>query len=154
MPWDDVVAALHALETQIRLIVVPGHNGSTIIDDSYNASPASVLAALSLLAETPGRHIAVLGDMLELGSQEEEGHLTVGREASEVADHLIVVGRLGRLIGEEALRCGMPGESVRFGEGNEQVVEMLKGLLRPGDHVLVKGSRGLRMEEIVRGLKA
>jgi UDP-N-acetylmuramoyl-tripeptide--D-alanyl-D-alanine ligase len=125
-----------------------------LIDDTYNAAPASTIAALNLLEEMTGRHIAVLGDMLELGSYTEEGHIKVARRASVVADRLVVVGSLGRLIGEEALRAGMKPEWVFFAADNAQVVEYLKRILRQGDHVLVKGSRGLKMEEIVEGLRA
>jgi UDP-N-acetylmuramoyl-tripeptide--D-alanyl-D-alanine ligase len=71
-----------------------------------------------------------------------------------VANRLVVVGTLGRLIGEEALRAGMAPDRVFFAADNEQVVEYLQRVLKPGDHVLVKGSRGLRMEEIVEGLRA
>jgi UDP-N-acetylmuramoyl-tripeptide--D-alanyl-D-alanine ligase len=154
MAWSDIIPALQTLDVQVRLLVVPGYNDATIIDDSYNASPVSTLAALNLLEEMPGRHIAVLGDMLELGSFEQEGHRKVGRRASVAAHHLVVVGSLGRLMGEEALRSGMPPERVFFAADNEQVVEYLKRVVQPGDHVLVKGSRGLHMEDIVNGLKA
>ena len=154
MSWEDIREALQALDTQVRLLVVPGYNGSTLIDDTYNASPASTLAALDLLEEVEGRRIAVLGDMLELGSYEQEGHLEVGRRAGGVAGVLVLVGSLGRLIGEEALRLGMAPERVFFATGNGQVIDYLRERLLPGDYVLVKGSRGLRMEEIVDGLRA
>lgn len=154
MQWDDIVASLERLDAQVRLLVVPGWNGSTLIDDTYNAAPESTLAALNLLDEMRGKKIAVLGDMLELGPYTQEGHLKVAGRARRVADRLVVVGTLGRLIGEEALRAGMPPGRVFFAADNAQVVEYLKRLLKPGDHVLVKGSRGLKMEEIIYGLKA
>jgi UDP-N-acetylmuramoyl-tripeptide--D-alanyl-D-alanine ligase len=154
MDWDKIVSALQDLDVQIRLLVVPGYNGSTIIDDTYNAAPASTIAALNLLNEMAGRRIAVLGDMLELGSYTAEGHRKVAGRATVVANRLVVVGSLGRLIGEEALRLGMKPEAVFFAVDNAQVVDYLKRVLAPGDHVLVKGSRGLHMEEIVDGLKA
>jgi len=154
MDWNDIVRALADLDVQVRLIVAAGINDSTLIDDSYNASPASTIAALDLLDEMQGRRIAVLGDMLELGSYEDEGHRKVGRKASSVANMLILVGTLGRIIGEEALSAGMRPERVFFAGDNEQVVEYLKERLEPGDFVLVKGSRGLHMEDIVQGLKA
>jgi UDP-N-acetylmuramoyl-tripeptide--D-alanyl-D-alanine ligase len=153
MDWHDIISALHKLDAQIRLIVVPGYNGSTVIDDSYNASPDSTIAALNLLDDMQGNRVAVLGDMLELGSYEREGHFRVARRASVVASRLVVVGTLGRLIGDEALRSGMPPERVFFAADNAQVVEYLKRVLKPGDFVLVKGSRGLHMEQIVDGLK-
>lgn len=154
MGWDEIVAALQKLDAQVRLLVVAGYNDSTLIDDTYNAAPESTVAALNLLGEMKGSKVAVLGDMLELGSYTEEGHLKVARRASVAADRLVVVGSLGRLIGEEALRAGMPPHKVFFAADNAQVVEYLKRLLKPGDHVLVKGSRGLHMEEIIYGLKA
>ncbi len=153
MDWTDIVAALHKLDAQVRLLVVPGHNGSILIDDSYNASPESTIAALNLLNDMQGQRIAVLGDMLELGSYEQEGHLRVARRAGVVADRLVVVGLLGRLIGEEALRCDMAPDRVFFARDNDQVVEYLRRVLKRGDYVLVKGSRGLRMDKIVDALK-
>ncbi|MEO5953675.1 MAG: UDP-N-acetylmuramoylalanyl-D-glutamate--2,6-diaminopimelate ligase, partial [Chloroflexia bacterium] len=104
--------------------------------------------------EMQGRKVAVLGDMLELGPYTQEAHLKVARRASVAADRLIVVGSLGKLIGEEALRAGMQPQSVFFAADNTQVVEYLKRILKQGDHVLVKGSRGLHMEDIIYGLKA
>ncbi len=101
-----------------------------------------------------GRRIAVLGDMLELGSYEDEGHRKVGRKAASVANMLILVGTLGRIIGEEALSAGMRPERVFFANDNDHVIEYLRERLKPGDFVLVKGSRGLHMEDIVQGLKA
>lgn len=154
MSWGEIVEGLEGLRTQVRLLPVPGWNDSTLIDDTYNAAPDSMVAALDLLDEMQGGKVAVLGDMLELGSYTEEGHLRVGRRAAAVADRLVAVGSLGRVIGEEALRAGMAPDSVFFAMENGQVVDYLKGLLKQGDHVLVKGSRGLYMNEIVEGLRA
>ncbi len=153
MDYPSIVEALEGLDAQVRLLVVPGYNGSTLIDDSYNAAPDSTLAALNLLEEMPGQHVAVLGDMLELGSHTQEGHWKVGRRAGAVAGRLVVVGSLGRLIGEEALCAGMPPDRVFFAADNEHVVEYLQRVLKPGDYVLVKGSRSLQMEKIVDALK-
>ena len=152
LSWGEIIAGLKDVSAQLRLVAVPGVNESTILDDTYNASPASTIAALNLLEELPGRHIAVLGDMLELGDYEEEGHRKVGRRALEVASVLITVGPRARIIGEEAISCGMPRDSVHILESNREAIRLLKGLLKPGDVVLVKGSRGMRMEEIVAAL--
>lgn len=153
MSLEEIAEGLHEVSPSLRLIVEAGINGSTIIDDSYNASPASTLAALNLLAELDGRKVAVLGDMLELGNFAEEGHQMVGRRAADVADLLIAVGELGELIGREALACGRDPGSVFLVRGNVEAVQLLKSLLRPGDVVLVKGSRGMRMEEIVEAIR-
>ena len=149
MMWDDIIAGLQDHQAQIRLVAVPGPQGSTILDDTYNASPASMFAALNLLAELGGRKIAVLGDMLELGSYEEEGHRLVARRAMDVADILICVGSLGRIIGEEALSLGMDPERVCLSPNNQEAIECLQKSIQPGDYILIKGSRGMQMEEIV-----
>ncbi|HDN80721.1 MAG TPA: UDP-N-acetylmuramoyl-tripeptide--D-alanyl-D-alanine ligase, partial [Chloroflexi bacterium] len=152
LSWGEIIAGLRDVSAQLRLVAVPGYNGSTILDDTYNASPASTIAALNLLEELPGRHIAVLGDMLELGDYEEEGHRKVGRRALEVASLLITVGPRARIIGEEALACGMPPENVYIFDSKQEAIRLLKELLEPGDVVLVKGSRGMRMEEVVAAI--
>ncbi|MGI8588419.1 MAG: UDP-N-acetylmuramoyl-tripeptide--D-alanyl-D-alanine ligase [Chloroflexia bacterium] len=155
MNWKDIIIGLQTGEAQqLRLLVVQGINDLTIIDDSYNANPASTLAALNLLLEMPKPHVAVLGDMLELGEYEEEGHIKVARRAIEVADQLVAVGNLGRLIGEEALRCGMAPDHVFFALTNDQAIDYLRRQAVPGSFVLIKGSHGMRMEEIVEGLRA
>ncbi|MBN1888170.1 MAG: UDP-N-acetylmuramoyl-tripeptide--D-alanyl-D-alanine ligase [Thermoflexales bacterium] len=154
LSWDHILAGLQDRRAALRLVAVPGPGGSIILDDTYNASPASTIAALNLLDDMRGRKIAVLGDMLELGNYEAAGHRKVGRRAMEVADALVTVGALGRLIGEEALACGMPGDSVWICESNEEAAERLKDLITAGDFVLVKGSRGMQMDAIVSALCA
>ncbi|MBI5955797.1 MAG: UDP-N-acetylmuramoyl-tripeptide--D-alanyl-D-alanine ligase [Chloroflexi bacterium] len=153
LTWEEIAGGLSRVPEQLRLIVVPGINGSTLIDDTYNSSPASALAALNLLAELPGRHVAVLGDLLELGTYEDEGHRLVGRRALEVAARLVVVGERGRIIGQEALACGRDPEDVYFASSNQEAIQHLGSMLAPGDVVLLKGSRGMRMEEIVNALR-
>ncbi len=153
MSLEEIAEGLHEVSSSLRLIVEAGINGSTIVDDSYNANPASTLAALNLLAELEGRKVAVLGDMLELGAYAEEGHQLVGRRAADVADLLISVGTLGAVVGREALAMGKSPESVFITDSNEDAIQRLKSLLRPGDCVLVKGSRGMRMEEIVEAIR-
>ena len=124
-----------------------------ILDDTYNAAPASVLAALNLLDELDGRRIAVLGDMLELGEFEERGHRMVGARAAEVARHLVTVGERARWIGEEALRAGLPEAVLTTLEDSDQAVEFLRGEIGSGDVVLIKGSRGIQMDKIVNELE-
>ncbi|MGC8787673.1 MAG: UDP-N-acetylmuramoyl-tripeptide--D-alanyl-D-alanine ligase [Anaerolineae bacterium] len=152
LSWEEIIAGLQDKSAQVRLLVVPGIHGTTILDDTYNASPASTLAALNLLAEMEGRKVAVLGGMLELGSYEKEGHSLVGRRVAEVASLLVTVGQLGRLIAEEAIATGMPPSAVYAVADNEEAVEVLRQILVEGDFVLVKGSRGFAMENIVAKL--
>ena len=149
--WEEIIDGLRGA-AQLRLVVVPGLRGSTILDDTYNASPASTIAALNLVEELDGRKIAVLGDMLELGAYEEEGHRKVGRRALDVVAVLITVGERGRFIAEEALAWGMEEERVFIEEDNEGAIACLREIVAPGDIILVKGSRGMEMERIVAAL--
>jgi UDP-N-acetylmuramoyl-tripeptide--D-alanyl-D-alanine ligase len=149
--WEEIIDGLRGA-AQLRLLVVSGLQGATILDDTYNASPASSIAALNLLEELDGRKIAVLGDMLELGAFEEEGHRKVGRRALDVVAVLITVGERGRLIAEEALACGMERGEVFIEEDNDSTITRLREIVAPGDIILVKGSRGMKMEEIVTAL--
>jgi len=152
LTWQEIVEGLRAPSPQLRLVAVPGPRGSTILDDTYNASPASTIAALNLLDELGGRKIAVLGDMLELGDYEREGHEKVGMRALEVVDLLITVGPRGRIIGETALRWGMPAGQVHMVEDAAAAIDLLESLVAEDDVVLVKGSRALRLEQVVAAL--
>ena len=147
-------------ETQVRLLVTPGPNGSMMIDDTYNASTPSVLSALGLLAEMrPGRRIAVLGDMREMGDVSTAEHRLVGRRSAEVADVVVTYGELARVIAEEAgIAAAEPdGRDLAvtsFGlDERDQLLDHLRRELGEGDIVLLKGSRGLKMEEFVLALQ-
>jgi len=152
--WDEIIGGLKDISAKVRLVTVPGIHGSIILDDTYNASPASTLAALNLLADLPGRRIAVLGDMYELGSYEQAGHELVGTRTADVADLLVTVGKLGRLIGEAALAAGMKDQQVQAFATKQEAIHLLRTLLQERDILLVKGSRGLQMEEIVAALSS
>jgi UDP-N-acetylmuramoyl-tripeptide--D-alanyl-D-alanine ligase len=153
LSWEEIVAGLQSLSSQIRLVVVPGINGSTLIDDTYNASPASMVAALNLLndiePEKNGRRVAVLGDMRELGNYTDEGHKIVGRRAADVVDILITVGELGKAIGEEAASAGLSTERLFITKNFEEAVNLIQRAIHANDMVLVKGSRALGMDQIV-----
>ncbi|HDQ71715.1 MAG TPA: UDP-N-acetylmuramoyl-tripeptide--D-alanyl-D-alanine ligase [Chloroflexi bacterium] len=152
MNWQEIIEGLRRPSAQLRLVAVPGPAGSIILDDTYNASPSSTIAALNLLEELDGRKFAVLGDMLELGTYEREGHEKVGMRALEVADVLIAIGSRGRIIGETAIRWGMPSDRVFLVEGCAEAVAILSKLVTGDDVILVKGSREMQMEEIVNAL--
>lgn len=153
MAWDDILAGLSDPEAQPRLRVLPGAAGSTLIDDSYNAAPISTLAALDLLADTDGRRVAILGDMLELGGAEEEGHRQVGRRAAEVAQLLVTIGRRARWIAEAAEHAGMPVSQIMAFDTSEDGGAAILPLLQAGDYVLVKASRGMELERVVAALQ-
>jgi len=147
----DVAEAISEAQIPLRLRQVRGINGSVLIDDTYNASPSSMAAALDLLAEVPGRKIAVLGDMRELGDAERQGHADVGAHAARVADVVVAVGQLGRWIGDAAVAAGH--SDVRIVVDKEEIAPALRDLLREGDVVLFKASRALALETVVEELK-
>jgi len=152
LSWDQIVRGLQGMSEQLRLVAVPGPADSVILDDTYNSSPESAVAALNLLADLDGRKIAMLGDMLELGQAEEEGHRLVGRRAAGVADLIIAVGSRGRLIGEEALNVGFSSDKVFIVEGTVEAEIILRQLARPMDVILIKASRALGLDQIVSAL--
>ena len=139
--------------THSRLEILQA-NGINIINDTYNANPSSTKAALQVLKETAaGRKIAVLGDMYELGEREQVGHQEVGEAAAAIAvDALLAVGNLGQWIAQGGLMAGLPQDRVVQCENNAQAVAELQKIVKPGDTLLIKGSRGMRMEEIVKEL--
>ncbi len=160
MDLADMLQGLAEPGVQVRLLVMEGPNGSQMIDDTYNASTPSVMSALGLLEMmNPRRAIAVLGDMRELGAETENEHITVGRRAGVVADLIITYGELARTIGREASATGGrrgagPPQIESFSlDQRDELVAYLKRELRPDDVVLLKGSRGLQMEDIVSGLR-
>lgn len=126
-----------------------------IINDTYNANPVSMCSALEVLTTTAGkrRTIAVLGDMYELGDYSETGHRLVGKKAKEQdIAYLITVGQLARQIAEAAKMENFPEGKIKSCQNNQEAVSYLRDILRPGDVILLKGSRGVKMEEIVRHL--
>jgi UDP-N-acetylmuramoyl-tripeptide--D-alanyl-D-alanine ligase len=128
--------------------------GVTIVDDSYNASPGSVTAALDLLGGLPGRRIAVLGEMLELGESHETGHRAVGEAAANIADLLVVVGAGAAGIADGAVAAGLaPTKIIRIAD-RDAALEALRPRLRDGDVVLVKASRGIELDLLVDALRA
>ena len=154
VPMDEVAAALEAgSRAAHRMEIRQGASGATIVDDTYNASPVSVAAALDFLAETPHpagrRRIAVLGDMLELGPDEESLHRQIGTKAAAVAHGLVAVGPRGRWIADAARAAGM--RVVVEAEDAEAAAGLVERDLAPGpgDVVLLKASRGIGLDRAV-----
>lgn len=153
---DEVEAALAAgSSAPHRMVAIEALGGATVIDDTYNASPESVVAALTFLAETPvgrGRRLAVLGDMLELGPDEERLHRQVGAAAASVVDGLLAVGSRGAWVAEAARSSGLTGVLTAT-DADEAIATIDRGLApKAGDIVLVKGSRGMALERLVDAL--
>jgi UDP-N-acetylmuramoyl-tripeptide--D-alanyl-D-alanine ligase len=153
LTWQEIVAGLRSGHAQLRLVAVRTRSGALMLDDTYNASPESTLAALNLLAEIDGHKIAVLGDMLELGPYAEQGHEMVGARAAEVADELVTVGELGRIIADSARTAGMDAERVIELKDTQEAIAYLERHLTAQDVVLLKGSHGVRMDRIAAALE-
>jgi UDP-N-acetylmuramoyl-tripeptide--D-alanyl-D-alanine ligase len=154
MNWQEILEGLHQGHTQLRLAAVRSQTGALLLDDTYNASPESMLAALNLLDELDGRKVAILGDMLELGPYERTGHEMVGLRAAQVANILLTLGERAHLIAEAARRAGMRKTSILEFKEFEPLMEWLRTNLTKEDAVLIKGSHGLRMDRIASLLEA
>lgn len=130
--------------------------GRKVIDDTYNANPSSMDAALGMLVELAhgGRMIAVLGDMFELGDQSDSAHRRLGRHAAKLGiDRLYLLGEKAPLVASGATEEKMPEEKIKIMHSHQEIVGTLRDGAHRGDVILVKGSRGMRMERIVKGLK-
>lgn len=154
LTWGEIIDGLQHARAQLRLVAVRTQSGALILDDSYNASPESTLAALNLLNELEGRRVAVLGEMLELGPYERQGHEKVGLRAAEVAQRLIAIGERARILVQAARKAGMPAASITWLPDVPSAIEIIKAELKEGDVALIKGSHGLRMDRIVAELEA
>jgi UDP-N-acetylmuramoyl-tripeptide--D-alanyl-D-alanine ligase len=154
MDVDAIVAALAGGWSAPHRGELHHAGGVTIVDDAYNASPASVRAALELLSGLPGRRVAVLGTMLELGDAHDAGHREVGEAAAAVADLLVVVGPEADGIARGAVDAGLPAERLVVTADRDSALDALRPRVRAGDVVLVKASRGMELERIVEGLRA
>ncbi len=154
MPVDSVKNGLNdfspvAMRSEIKEIL-----GRTVLADYYNANPASMEAAIRTLASlTSGRKsFAVLGDMLELGTAAAEAHREVGRTAARNGVAIVItIGALAKYIGEGAVEAGIPKERVFEAQTHAEAAQQLKNLSRPGDVILIKGSRSMKMEKILEG---
>ena len=152
--WPEILNGLRQGHTQLRLVAVRSEAGALILDDTYNASPESMLASLNLLSELEGkRKIAVLGDMLELGPYERQGHEMVGLRAAQVADILVTLGTRAHMYAEAARRSGMKPSQILESDERTSVIEWLRQNLSKDDIALLKGSHGLRMDLITTALE-
>jgi UDP-N-acetylmuramoyl-tripeptide--D-alanyl-D-alanine ligase len=152
---DEVLAGVPALSGGRQRMERKDLDGLTVFDDSYNSNPESLRAAVRVLAGLHGfrRRVLVLGDMLELGDLAAELHHEVGREAAAAGiDHLVLVGELARAAAAGALEGGLPAEAVTHVEGANAAASVVLDVTGEGDVVLVKGSRGMRLERVVADL--
>lgn len=153
MSWEWIIFALQSSKVQLRLTTSKTTSGAMLIDDSYNASPPSTLAALNLLDDLEGHKVAVLGDMLELGQYEHQGHWMVGIRAAEVADKIILIGTRSKITAEAALASGFDPSHLHWFENVDEATLHLSQTLKKGDVILIKGSHSMQMETIVSALE-
>jgi UDP-N-acetylmuramoyl-tripeptide--D-alanyl-D-alanine ligase len=157
VPLAEIAAGL------AQFIAIPGRMnlsplpcGGLLLDDSYNSNPLSASAALDVLTILPGqgRRVAVLGDMLELGEKSAKMHEDLGAKAAGVAELLLGIGKFSADIRRGAETAGMtPGHMVELADA-AAAIEYLQKQQRPGDKILIKGSRGVHLEQLAEALKA
>jgi len=158
VPLDDIVQRAAALKPVARRGEITRTGTMTIVDDSYNSNPTALSRALAMVAGDSRypRRIAVLGEMLELGEAGASLHRASGEEAARAGLIALVTvgGANARELAAGAIAAGMPAGSVHYVENSSQAADVAATLVRPGDLVLVKGSRGIRTEVVVDRLKA
>lgn len=152
MPWKEILKGLEAFRLPPgRMGLIEGKSGSIIIDSSYNASPDTMEEALEVLKLFPGRKIAALGTMNELGELTESAHLKVGKMVPHYADMLLAVGLQAPLLAEGASRGGMSASMIHTFKTSKEAGEFLSQILSPRDTILVKGSQNnVRMERLIK----
>ena len=165
MPLDDICAALESLQpAKGRGEIKPGPNGSTLIDDTYNANRQSIFAMLAAMKSTKlsaaGKRWVVLGDIFELGQYAPEEHIACGIEMAGTIDYLIAIGDKASFYVKGALQAGMPEKNIHYFRADvenntelefakQEAVKILKREVHSEDLVLLKGSRGMRMENML-----
>lgn len=165
MPLDEIASALEALApAKGRCEIKAGPRGSTLIDDTYNANRQSIIAITSAMYDAPitpgGKRWAVLGDIFELGEYAPEEHRQSGAALAGTIDYLIAVGDEARYYVEGAMQAGMPEENIYYFKADvnderemnaakREAAALLNERVKAEDMVLIKGSRGMRMETIV-----
>ncbi len=140
--------------TKKRMDITELKNGAKLINDSYNASYESMKASIENLSKYQGRKIAVLGDMFELGEYEKELHQKVGKEVvKNNIDILICTGKNAKQIVETAQKERMNNQKIYYLENKQQILDLLKNILKKGDTILLKASNGMKFYEIAEKLK-
>ncbi|MCP3741938.1 UDP-N-acetylmuramoyl-tripeptide--D-alanyl-D-alanine ligase [Rossellomorea sp. BNER] len=155
--YDEMPEALQKLKlTAMRMELIEGEHGEKIINDAYNASPTSVRAAIDLVSSLEGfnKKILILGDMLELGKEEETFHYEVGKEIPHPSiDYVFTFGNLASHIAKGAIE-NLGTERVTSFENKEKLAKQVKSIVESNDLILVKGSRGMKLEEVIEFLKS
>lgn len=149
VPFEKIAKSLSGFQTMSGRQEIFQKNGCTIIKDCYNAGPESMAAALAVLGNRPGRRIAVLGDMLELGDAAWAEHYKIGRIAAEKADLVFAYGPHSSRVLSGTITGGMPENMGRAFDSQEDLVQALKQSVKPGDVLLFKASRSMHLEKVL-----
>ena len=152
MKLEDIKLGLRGFTASKMRLDIFKKNDLTIINDAYNASPDSMKAALDILGRYEKRRVAILGDMFEMGEHSEYGHRLVGESSINNVDILITIGDMSKFIGDEAKKLGLDNNNIHHFENKELAIESLNNLINKDDVVLVKASRGMKLEQIVEYL--
>ncbi|MBP3906705.1 MAG: UDP-N-acetylmuramoyl-tripeptide--D-alanyl-D-alanine ligase [Peptostreptococcaceae bacterium] len=152
MELEDIKLGLRGFTASKMRLDIFKKDDLTIINDAYNASPDSMKAALDILGRYEKRRVAILGDMFEMGEHSEYGHRLVGESSINNVDVLITVGDMSKFIGYEAKKLGLDSNNIYHFKTKELAIESLDSLINKDDAVLVKASRGMKLEEIVEYL--
>ena len=150
LTYSDIRSGLMKFKNEKFRLDISKTSGLTIINDAYNASPDSMKSSLSILGDFKGRKIAVLGDMLEMGDFSEQAHLEIGRAVPGNAEFLICCGNEAVNIAKGANEAGMPFSSINQFENSDMAGPFLAELVKKGDVILIKGSRGMKMENVIK----
>ena len=155
VPLSHAAQALQDFELTRWRSQIAEKDGVRVFNDAYNANPASMKAALLAAKDidVPGRRIAILGDMLELGPGSEEAHFELGRHVQLFGiNELVAVGEFADNMAAGAVEAGLPHTHVHAYPDREPVISFLRETMKEGDLVLVKGSRGIALEKVVEAL--
>ena len=154
MTWDQIQLGISKSHIQLRMQSEKLADDMALINDTYNASPASTIAALGFLKSLPGRRVAILGDMLELGQYEQSGHQSVGDFLPEAVDFVILVGERSQMIAQSARAKGFTEKNLIWFPDSDQAAQPAVNVLEPGDVILIKGSNSMRMHTILDAIRA
>jgi UDP-N-acetylmuramoyl-tripeptide--D-alanyl-D-alanine ligase len=158
VPLADIVERAAGLKPVARRGEVIRAGGVTIVDDSYNSNPKALSRALEMLAgeKQYARRVAVIGEMLELGSASPALHRAAGIEAAraDLSELIAVGGASARSLADGAVEAGIPASRVHYVVNSNDAADLAAAVVKSGDVVLVKGSRGIRTEVVVDRLKA
>lgn len=157
VPFALVKSSIESFVPAGNRMTTEEYQGVTIINDAYNSNPVSAKGALDTIAsmQVAGRKIVVFGDMLELGDKAEEYHAELGRKiAVSQVDLLVLLGAFSAVVRDAATRAGLDAAKISIANDHSTAVELLTNYLKPGDLLLLKASRGIRLELVEQGLKA